>query len=201
MIETLLSPNNLPFTVALVIALLIGILELLSLLVGGFSDIFETLIPEKEIGIEGSFSLSDYLCIGRIPLLMWLVVYLVSFGLIGTFIQMFLDFNVYIVTLVVFFVSTIPTRYISLFLHKIIPQDETTALYSNSFIGMSANIVSGYARVGYPAQAKFKDIHGQTHYIMVEPEGSEEEYGMGDTVILVKQSKNIFICVKKVYTN
>jgi DNA gyrase subunit B len=30
--------------------------------------IFETLIPEKEIGIEGSFSLSDYLCIGRIPL-------------------------------------------------------------------------------------------------------------------------------------
>jgi hypothetical protein len=36
---------------------------------------------------------------------------------------------------------------------------------------------------------------------MVEPEGSEEEYGMGDTVILVKQSKNIFICVKKVYTN
>lgn len=170
MYETLLSPYNMPFTTALVVACSIGIIELLSLLLGGFTDLLDGFLPDKDIS-GGSFL--DFLCIGRIPLLMWLVVYLFSYGIVGTIIQHFLHLNVILVGVVMVFLAVFPTRNISLFIEKIIPKDETTVVSEIDLVGYDVKIVVGKASVGKPAQGKLKDLHGQTHYIMVEPESSE----------------------------
>lgn len=197
-IDMFLDPNNLPFTVALVVALSIGILELISLLLGGITDWFDTIIPEKEIGDISGFSVMDYLCIGKIPFLMWLVVFLTSYGLCGLIFQSILNLHVLLAGFIVLFISIFPTRYISLILQKVIPQDETTALYSESFIGSVATIVVGEARKNFPAQAKFKDIHNQTQYVMVVPLLDDEIHVTGEQVILYELlGSNTFKAIKK----
>ena len=197
-IDMFLDPNNLPFTVALVVALSIGILELISLLLGGITDWFDAIIPEKEIGDISGFSVTDYLCIGRIPFLMWLVVFLTSYGLCGLFFQSLLNLNSLIAGIIILFVSVFPTRYISLILQRIIPKDETTALYSESFVGSVATIVVGEARKNFPAQAKFKDIHNQTQYVMVVPLLDDEIHVTGEQVILYELlESNTFTVIKK----
>ena len=93
-------------------------------------------------------------------------------------------------------ISTIPVRYISLFLSKVLPKDETTALYSESFIGLIAVIVLGEARTNYPAQAKFKDMHNQVHYVMVEPEYETDIFKYNDEIILTSFNNNCFKAIK-----
>lgn len=198
MFDLFLLDENLPFTVALAVALFIGIIEVISLLIGGISSAFDGILPEKDIhvDIDGGFSITDFLCIGRIPLLMWLVVFLVSYGLCGILFQSFFHFDTYIAGFIIIPVALFPTRYISLLLHKILPQDFTTALHSDSFIGMKATIVVGTAHKGHPAQAKFKDMYDQTHYVMVEPE-NDSNFLQGEELILTaKKNSTVFFAVK-----
>jgi hypothetical protein len=50
----------------------------------------------------------------------------------------------------------------------------------------------GVAREGKPAQAKLKDQHGQTHYLLVVPDNPEEHFEQGNKTIIVSQSGSIF---------
>ena len=189
-----------PFTIALCVALLIGIVELFSLLLGGISNAFDGFLPDKDISLStdiDGFSLTDYLCIGKIPLLMWLVVFLVSYGLSGIILQMIFHLNVYIAGIIVLFVSIIPTRYVSLFLHKIMPQDETTALSHDDFIGYTATIILVKSAKNHSAEASFIDKFNQKHYIMVEPENENELYFQGDVVIITSKKSNSIFYVSK----
>ena len=200
MFELFYLYENMPFTIALCVALLIGIVELFSLLLGGISNAFDGFLPDKDISLStdiDGFSLTDYLCIGKIPLLMWLVVFLVSYGLSGIILQMIFHLNVYIAGIIVLFLSTIPTRYVSLFLHKVIPQDETDALSHNDFIGYSATIILGKSTKDHPAEAAFIDKFNQKHYIMVEPENDDELYFQGDVVIITAKKSNSIFYVSK----
>lgn len=189
MFDLFLHHQNMPFSIAIAVALLIGLVEIISLLLGGLVSI-DSIIPEKDIN---GFSVVDYLCIGKIPLLMWLVVFLLSFGIIGIIFQSIFALNSTVAAIIVLFISAFPVRYISLLLQKIVPKDETTAIYDIDFIGYKAEIVLGTARRNYPAQAKFKDVHNQTHYVMVEPLSDTDEFVTGDTVVLYEKKGPIFL--------
>ena len=134
----------------------------------------------------------DWLNAGRIPLLFLVLLFLGSFGLAGYLLQLlvFKSFGflggAWLMVLLALPVSIPVSRYSSIFLGKILPKDETSAVSRNSFIGKSALIVLGVARPGSPAQAKLKDDFGQTHYIMVEPDSDERDFSAGDTVVVVR---------------
>ena len=49
MFNLFLLTENIPFTIAIIVALLIGVLELINLLVGGITDAFDTLMPMKDL--------------------------------------------------------------------------------------------------------------------------------------------------------
>jgi hypothetical protein len=72
------------------------------------------------------------------------------------------------------------------------PRDETYVVSEESFPGMIATITLGTAEAGKPAEAKLKDKHGQTHYILVEPDNPGEKYDMGEKAIIVSQNGSIF---------
>ncbi len=55
----------------------------------------------------------------------------------------------------------------------------------------------GTARRGSPAQARVSDVHGQVHYVMVEPYDDDHSFGQGDTVRLDRRDGNIFIAVPR----
>ena len=86
-------------------------------------------------------------------------------------------------------------RVIGTGLAKLIPKDETTAVSTDSFVGRVATITLGTARKGEPAQAKLTDRHGQTHYVMVEPDSEDTVFEAGDSVLLIEQAGPRFVAV------
>jgi hypothetical protein len=86
------------------------------------------------------------------------------------------------------FVVSLPVvRAGSRVLGQLIPRDETSAVSIDSLVGRIATIVSGTARAGYAAQARVTTEHGQTIYVMVEPDDEELTFPAGEQVLLVKR--------------
>lgn len=205
----LTQPENIYFAVALAIMVMLGLLEIINLFVGGVSDWMDQLLPESltepstpELHIDAASAgvwvqFLAWLYIGRVPILMWLVVFLATYGMSGFVLQKiyFAIFTAYLPASLagaaVFFLVLPIVRYVSMGLYKVLPKDFSTAVHSDSLIGREAQIVLGEARQGYPAQAKLKDEFGQTHYVMVEPD-AEQYFPQGSIILLVARESTTY---------
>lgn len=139
-----------------------------------------------------------WLCVGKVPILVLLIVFLTAFGFAGFFVQGVTG-NVFgaplpaIVAVAPALLAAIPaTRFAGLALAKIMPKEQTEAVSQRQFIGKVATIVRGEARKGAPAEAKLKDSFGMTHYILVEPDAEGESFCQGAEVIIVRQTSSVF---------
>jgi membrane protein implicated in regulation of membrane protease activity len=189
MLEIIAAPANLPFSVALLVMLLIGAVEAFGL---GASAVQ----LDVDADIDGGGDLLGWLGIGRVPLLMLLVVFLALFGLIGLAIQQFAGPLPLWIAAPGAAVAALPlTSLGARGLARIMPGDETTAVSLDSLVGRRGTITIGTARRGSPAQARVSDIHGQVHYVMVEPYDDDHSLGEGETVRLDRRDGNIFIAV------
>lgn len=213
MLQLLLASENLLFSVALLLMLLIGLLELIAVLFGSsFSSSLESLLPEVEVSphtevgqLDADSALSRFfgwLRIGEVPLLMLLVLMLLSFGLLGLIMQSLLlsmlGFMVpaWLATPVVLFASLPMVRFSGGILHRLMPRDETTAVTSDSLLGRIAIITLGTARQSYAAEARVKDQHGYQHYIQVEPDNPEECFVQGTEVLLLTRQGAVYKAIK-----
>lgn len=188
MLEFLLAPANLPFAVALLLMLMIGAVEALGLGVGGAH-------------FDADADLLGWLGVGQVPLLMLIVVFLALFGLIGITVQQIAaafagvplaPWNASVIA----FVASLPLLGIGArALARIMPQDETTAVGLDSLIAKRATVTVGTARRGSPARAQVRDAHGQTHYVMIEPQGDDQSLAAGETALLVRREGDIFIAL------
>ncbi|HZG09592.1 MAG TPA: YqiJ family protein [Allosphingosinicella sp.] len=185
MLDFLAAPENLPFTVALTVMLLIGVVEALGL--GGSA-------VNVDVGADADGGdLLGWLGFGRVPLLMVLVVFLAAFGLIGLGIQQALGpmspwFASGLAALAALPVTGLGARGLA----RIMPQDETTAVSLDTLVGKRGTVTVGTARSGSPAQARVRDIHGQSHYVMVEPHDPTHSIAEGETVLLVRRDGHVF---------
>jgi membrane protein implicated in regulation of membrane protease activity len=192
MLDIIAAPANLPFSVALLVMLMIGAVEALGL---GASAVHLDLHGD----VDGGGDLLGWLGIGKVPLLMLLVVFLALFGLVGLAIQQFAGPLPLWIAAPAAAVATLPlTGLGARGLARIMPRDETTAISLDSLVGRRGTITIGTARRGSPAQARVADIHGQVHYVMVEPYDDDHSIGEGETVRLDRRDGNIFIAVGRV---
>lgn len=209
--ELFTHASNLFFSVSLCLMLLLGIFECLLVILGsstqGFLDQF---IPEQ---VGGSHSLDfdtdqslfvqflDWLYLGRVPVLVWLIIFLTVYSLFGFAMQaVFFKFThsylaIWIAAPVSLFLCMPFVRLCTAIIAKILPQDETTAIHSEELIGRTALIILGQAKQNYPAQAKVLDQFGQTHYILVEPE-LDITFSQGQEVILTHKTVNGFQAIQ-----
>lgn len=220
--SSLLQPENVLFTTAIVVMLGIAVLEGVATLLGmGMSSFVDNMLPDTpdvdvdvdldmdldadadidapEIGHASALSsLLGWLCIGKVPALILLVVLLTVFGLGGLIVQAVIagviggPLTAWIVAPVVFIASLPVVRVFGLGFAKLMPKEETTAVTRDSFIGRVATITLGTAKKGMPAQAKLTDQHGQTHYVMVEPDVDGDAFDAGDQVLLVSGESAVF---------
>ncbi len=191
----LTAGGNVPFVAALLLMILVGAVELLGL--GGAlagdadSDLVDWDNP----------SVLSWLNIGRLPLLMLIVVFLFSFGMIGVIGQRLLHAMaglyapVWISAPLGLLVALPVTRTFGRWVARIMPRDETTAVSRDSLVGRVAAIVTGEASHGSAAQARVRDEHGQVHYVMVEPDDEGEVFAQGDSVILVRMAGAKFFAI------
>ena len=135
-----------------------------------------------------------WLCFGRVPALVILVVFLTGFGLAGYALQGLVHaLSGWLLPGVIAsagaFAGALPvTRVTALGLSRIMPKDESDAVSRKTFVGKPALIVQGNAEIGLPAQARLKDATGQNHYLLVEPDIEGEVLHQGTDVIIVRQN-------------
>jgi hypothetical protein len=225
MLEGLFSPATTPFAVALVLMLIIAAVELSGTLIGlSPSAAFESLLPELDSDLDADFAggpmdadapaspnapsagplsqVLGWLCVGKVPILILLIVFLTVFGIAGLIIQ--IAFGALLGFAPPAFVSAIPaiaiatpsTRIAGLTLSKIMPKEQTEAVSATQFIGKIAVIVRGEAIKGEPAEAKLADSFGQTHYVLIEPDEDGEKFIQGDEALIVWQSGSVFHAIR-----
>jgi hypothetical protein len=143
-------------------------------------------------------ALLSWLHVGRVPLLILLVFFLFSFGLMGLALQS-ASANLlgrmlpsWLAAVLVLPLTLPLVRVFGRIFGRIIPRDETTAVPRSSFVGLVAVVTLGTARRGAPAEAKLRDRHGQTQYVMIEPDDENDAFVAGTSVILVGQNGAFF---------
>lgn len=215
MLEFITAPENFPFSVALAVMFGIAILEGITTLLGaGLSSLIENLVPGVEIDTDASAAeyqspsalskLLSWFRVGEVPVLMLFIVFLTAFGLSGLVIQAGVEgvagalAPAGLVSIPAFVCALPIVRISGGVLAKVMPKDETDAVSEDSFIGRVAVVTLGKAEVGSPAQAKLRDEHGQTHYVMVEPDEDGVSIDAGASVVLVRRSGAVFKAIANV---
>ncbi len=205
-----LEDGNVVFSTAIVLMLFIAIMEGVLMLVGfGISQVFDSLLPDMELNADipdgyqanGLSRLLGWIRFGQVPALVILILFLTTFGFLGISLQLMA--NSLIGATLPPWLAVIPAvllalplvRFFTGLLQNIALKDETEAISSSTFVGNIATITLGVAEQGSPAEARFTDKFGTTHYTMVEPDNNQV-YSQGDTVLLVEQVGSIFKVIK-----
>lgn len=210
MFEFLAASDNLPFTVSLAIMIALALLEGVGMLLGaGLSSLVDGLLPDLDIDVDapdvdspGVFShVLGWLYVGKVPFLVVFILLLTSFGVIGLMLQSVVSelagrLLPWWLASIAAFAGALPvSRGSAAFVARVMPHDETEAVSSGSFVGRIATITVGTAKHGYPAQARLNDEHGQTHYIMVEPDKRQPDFAQGTQVLIVKKKGHAFVAI------
>jgi len=200
MLAFLTSGDNVPFFAALLLMLLIGLVEALGL--GGGAALGDGIDADLDADLDGHPSLLNWLNVGKLPLLMLIVVFLFSFGLTGLILQqliagVFGKPGPWWLAVPLAVAAALPfTRLFGRVVSRILPSDETTAVARETLVGRWATIVTGKAEVGSAAQARVRDVHGQTHYVMIEPDDAGEVFEEGSQVIIVRHAGARFFAIQ-----
>ena len=212
-IEFIAASENLPFTVAITVMLIIALMEGVTTVLGaGLSSVLETLLPEIDMDVDfesGGVQQTTpmvrflgWLRVGQVPFLMLLVIFLTTFGLIGLGLQSFVQSTMggllpaWIAGVPTFLFTLPVVRLLAGVLGRIMPKDETEAVSDESFIGKVATITMGKTYKGSPTQAKLRDEHGLTHYILVEPDEEGETFYYSDPVLVVKKMGVVYSAIR-----
>lgn len=210
MIEFLLADFNTGFAIALGMVIALAFLEGLGMLIGlSLMSLLDQISPiEFDLEVDAEFShggltpILGWLCLNRLPLLIWLVLFLTCFSISGYSVNFFLlnATNFLLPTFVVYSLALIAaillTRYLGIPLGRLLPKNESSAVSNDSFTGLIAKITIGTAKKDSPAEATLLDSFNQKHYVLVSPDDDTETFNQGDEVVLVEKQKNIWLAVK-----
>lgn len=198
---TLLEPHNLPFTIAILVLLLVAAAQLIGLGNFGGSDVELDFDADGADGLAPSGIVESALALlglGKVPFLIWLTLLLFLFAALGVAGQQIAigllgsPFNTALAALGAGAAALPLNGLLTRPLARILPKDETTAVDLRSLVRRDAEIQTGTARRGSPARAKVIDIHGHPHFVMVEPHDPEAALVEGETVLLVRREGEIF---------
>jgi hypothetical protein len=213
MIDALLNAGNIAFSGALAMMLLIAAVEGVGALIGAsVSEHLQSLLPETDWDANLEIDASEaivaplkkalaWLRVGQVPVLMLLVAFLTIFGLGGIVLQGLVKgiFGSYLPSWIavptVSVGSLLLLRAVGGVLSRVIPMEETDAVTEDSFVGLVATITLGTARQGEPAQAKLRDPHGHTHYVMVEPDDPQDAFAASEEVLIIRRMNDRFAVV------
>ena len=171
----------------LAVAITEAVALLLGLSTGHFHD---GAVADHGDGFMGD--VLGWLHFGRLPMLVIVVIFLTTFALAGFIGQFAVRAAVggfmplLLAVVLAFVVAVFGVRVLGGALSKVIPRDETSAVSDASLVGRVGTIVIGTARAGMPAEARVRDEHGATHYVMVEPHESDQSFSAGASILLVR---------------
>ena len=202
----LTAPETWPFGAALAVMVGLSIIEGAGLLLAySPSQLIDGLLPDMPDGAggaDGAAGLLGWLHVGKVPVLVLLILFLSGFAIAGYVVQASaqsvagLLLPAWLASLPACLAGVSTVKGIGSVLAKVMPQDETSAVSEQSLIGRPGVVIQGTARDGMAAQAKVRDAHGRAHYVMVEPDLSEETFAEGSDILLVKKIGARYTCIR-----
>jgi hypothetical protein len=195
--DDLVSAGNAPFLVAICLMVAIGVIEGLSLLIGvGLSHYLDSLFAADldhgpDLLAGGDFL--GWLHVGRAPILVLVIIFLTGFAITGLVIQWAVSGVIGeplppLLASLLAAACAVPTvHFLGGRIARLVPRDETFVVSEESFIGRVARLTAASASAGSPGEAKLTDEHGRTHYLLVEPDGSDIQFRQGDALLVVSR--------------
>jgi Protein of unknown function (DUF1449) len=187
------APETVPFGVALGLMIALAVVEGVGLFTAmSPSQWLENLVPDIDApdGVDGALG---WLHLGKVPLLVLLILFLVGFALCGYAVQLIARgvFGAYLpawlAALPALLMGLTTVRGLGALLGYIIPRDETSAVNEEALIGRAGVVTQGTATRGHAAEVKVRDHLGRSHYLRVEPDVEGDEFAEGTAVLVVKK--------------
>jgi hypothetical protein len=195
------ASQNLPFGIGFALIVGIALLEGLGMLVSlSPSNHLDDLLPEVN-GDSGLDRVLGWLHVGKVPTLVLMLLFLSGYTVFGYSMQVVANglFGGYLPAwmagLLAVPAGMATVRGLGSLIAHIIPRDETSVVSEQSLVGRVGVIVSGGAERGLAAQAKVKDSHGRSHYLMVEPDIDDEVFNEGAQVLIVRKAGAFYRCI------
>jgi hypothetical protein len=216
MLDTLLAPPLVPFTLSLALLFALLTVELVMLALG--ASLLGDAGDAPESGVEGdgvdldfdldpdldlatgqapaapspSPSLLGWLGFGKMPTLIWLATLLLSFGVSGLVLQS-LAASVLGQPLPAI-AAAIPSAGAALWgtgrfgavFARFLPRTETQSVSQRQLARRIGTVTQGTARRGTPAEVRVTDRHGNTHYLRAEPHRDDEHIPEGTEVLVIR---------------
>ncbi|TEW47862.1 OB-fold-containig protein [Psychromonas algicola] len=202
MLDFFLADFNLPYSISISIVFAIACLEGVGLLIGlSISNFLEDLfsidfVNDTELPSGGISATLGWLYLHRLPMLVWLLLLLSSFGIVGVTLNYLVLLPLWLTLPITIVATVFITRFLAKHLSKIIPKNESSATSSSSFVGKVATITIGKASKGHPTEAVVKDSYNQKHYVLVEPEESSKIFTQGMQVVLIQKQKSTWLAIE-----
>lgn len=189
----LTASQNLPFGVALALIIAIALLEGLGLMLSTSpSNLLDDVMPE--VGGEGGLDrVLGWLHLGKVPVLVLLLLFLAGYAMFGFGLQMVMKgltgsyLPAWLAGVLAVPSGLATVRGLGAIVAHIVPRDETSIVSEQSLVGRAGVVTGGQARRGFAAQARVRDAHGRTHYLMLEPDIDDEIFEPGAQVLIVRK--------------
>jgi Protein of unknown function (DUF1449) len=195
------APENLPFGIGLALIVAVAVLEGAGMLMSfSMSNLIDEWLPDAhpESGLD---KVLGWLHLGRVPTMVLLLIFLTGYTLFGYALQMVSRglFDSYLPAWAAGLVAVAPAlatvRGLGAVVAHIVPRDETSAVSAQTLVGRVGVVTGGQARRGLAAQARVRDAHGRSHYLMVEPDLDDEVFEEGAQVLIVRKSGAFYRCI------
>jgi hypothetical protein len=176
--EFWLVNENLPFVGAGF--LLVGLMLLQFSGLGDFAPDLDADMDGQVDGLGAADGLLSFLGLGRLPLMIWLALFLLLFMIIGYVGQQVIQGMT----------GNLLSPWIAAPL---------AALFAIPSVAILARPLARImpARFGAPARAKVIDIHGHPHFVMVEPDNDGQQFTSGEKLLLVRREGNLFKAISQ----
>jgi hypothetical protein len=199
--DILLAPDVRPFAIAAAIMVTLGVIELLTTMVGvSFGQFLGGDASVDADGHHGLDGLFLWINAGRLPLLMLIILALGIFS-IGGFLLQGIAHSIgttvpVTIAAVAAAAGSLPViRITSRGLARIIPRDETYAVSDSDFVGKVALVSVGPLDQGLPGKVRLKDVFGNWHTLNARASTDSTELPVGASVLLVDRDAKSFIAI------
>lgn len=199
--DILLAPDVRPFAIAAAIMVTLGVIEMLTTLVGfSFGQFLGQDASVDADGHHGLDGLFLWINAGRLPLLMLIILALGIFSIAGFLLQGIAHMVGTTVPVAIAAVAaaagSIPViRSTSRVLARIIPRDETYAVSDADFVGKVALVSVGPLDQGLPGRVRLKDVFGNWHTVAARASPDSEALAVGTSVLLVDRDAKSFVAI------
>lgn len=172
--QTIVQPGTEPFWLALMVVAGLGLVEVLSVLLGASaSGLLEDSLgfhgpDHSEAGLLGGWM--SWLNAGGVPLLVLAVIFFSAFAALGFALQSVASSILaplpFILAVPACLALALPlTRWSSRGVARIIPRDETSAVSQADLIGLLGTVTLGPLDQGHPGNVRVRDSHGNIHLL------------------------------------